>query len=329
MRILTPILLLLPLLGKRLPKEQVVFALNCGSKSSLRSSDGFLYQADRGFSEGTEVSLWGEDPSLNQRQIKYTEDRELYMTERWSRQNFWYDIPLTEEGSYVIILQNSENAFEEQGNRVWDVLVGDTVVLERLDVAKEAGRFASVNQYIPFTFKNGKVLLTPISRHGKTSTDAEARNSYDSRKGTLRISFKHLGKDNPMINGIILFKGQLEETDYPKIKEIHAKYNEIYAKEKLQKEFEERYLKSLSSAKLKQKRRNDREIDLDTYDRIFIEEELEKSYGWIVFLGFVAALCAALVVLMKMLKRIGDKENKGEQEEKKAAKESKNQKKNK
>ncbi len=40
--------------------------------------------------------------------VKYTDDSELFMTERWARSHFAYFLPLQEEGDYVLITQHAE-----------------------------------------------------------------------------------------------------------------------------------------------------------------------------------------------------------------------------
>ena len=56
----------------------------------------------------TEVSKWTEDIAVAKQRIRYTEEGELYKTERWSKKNFGYKIPLGKDGEYVVITQHSE-----------------------------------------------------------------------------------------------------------------------------------------------------------------------------------------------------------------------------
>ena len=44
------------------------------------------------------------------------------------------------------------------------------------------------------------------------------------------VVFKNIGVDNPMINGIILYYGGLEDTDFPHLKEIFKQYDYKYDK---------------------------------------------------------------------------------------------------
>ena len=96
------------LVSKRLQPERVRYAVNCGSTTALKSSDGFTYEADENPPKNTEIALWAEDISVSKERIKYTEEANLYLTERWSWNDFTYDIPLEEDGEYVLITQHSE-----------------------------------------------------------------------------------------------------------------------------------------------------------------------------------------------------------------------------
>ena len=87
--------------------------------------------------------------------IKYTDDKELFLTERWAEKaNFGYVIPLEKEGDYVLITQHAEHSFSKSGERVWNLQLGATVVQEHIDIHKRVGAHSATNLYTPFTFKN-------------------------------------------------------------------------------------------------------------------------------------------------------------------------------
>lgn len=73
--------------------------------------------------------------------------------------------------------------------------------------------------------------------------------------------------------------------------------------------FEEKYLKQISTAKLKQKRRNDQIITIEDYDQIYIEEELRQRYTWLyraLLVGFVSVLVLVYIDIKKTMDE-GDK----------------------
>ncbi len=46
-----------------------------------------------------------------------------------------------------------------------------------------------------------------------------------------------------MVNGLILFKGKLKETDFYQLDELKRKYDFKYEKKATEKKFEEKYMK--------------------------------------------------------------------------------------
>lgn len=59
--------------------------------------------------------------------------------------------------------------------------------------------------------------------------------AYSQNHKGITIVFKYLRKDNPMVNGIILFKGGLKETDFYQNNEIRKRYDVFYEKQKNEK----------------------------------------------------------------------------------------------
>ena len=48
-------------------------------------------------------------------------DQEVYQTERWSNEDFYYNIPVKSEGKYVVIFKFSEVYFNAPGEKIFDV----------------------------------------------------------------------------------------------------------------------------------------------------------------------------------------------------------------
>lgn len=275
----------------RLDPNKVTYAINCGSNRAFYSKDGFTYVPDQHFKGKTEVSKWNEDIAVKDVKVKYTEDRNIYMTERWSRANFAYYIPIREEGNYVLITQHAEHAFTDNGKRSWDIFLGNLRVKREVDIHKMIGRHSSTNIYIPFLFVNKKIYFN----------GGECPGAYNSKQKLIALNFKHLNIDNPMINGIVLFKGELQDTDYPYLDEIRRDFDDIYDKENRKKIFKEKYLKQISTAKLKPIKRNDNIFSFEDFDVIYDEEELQRSYSWIylVVIVFVISFFVYFVLLVK------------------------------
>ena len=173
-------------------------------------------------------------------------------------------------------------------------MIGKRTVQRNVDIYALAGKSASINLYYSIVYKDGKVYFN----------DKECGDAIESETGMLKLNFKHLGIDNPMINAIILYKGTLEDTDYYKLDLIKKKYDIMYKEEKSKKEFEEKYLSQISTAKLKQKRRNDQLITLDDYEEIYIEEELKGSSNIFMIGGIVLLVTFGVYFVMSMKQAI-------------------------
>lgn len=103
------------LLCRCLDKEDVIFAVNAGGDAHV-DSFGILYQRD--FNKiGTE-SDYGKKLSIQR--VK-PHDQILYQTERYSHTTFGYDIPIMQDGDYVMVLKFSEVYFTNSGLKVLTV----------------------------------------------------------------------------------------------------------------------------------------------------------------------------------------------------------------
>lgn len=80
-----------------------------------------------------------------------------------------------------------------------DILLGNTIVRPNHDTLK-GGRISSVSIYIPFNVQEGNVRYA-----GRLN----CVNAIDEKSKTLKLSLKAL-RDNPKVDGIILFKGTIE-----------------------------------------------------------------------------------------------------------------------
>lgn len=155
---------------------------------------------DKYFKQGQIAEYPDNHPNLPPEGIKYTRDKKLHQNERYSVQDWLeYDLPIPEDGDYVLILQFCELNFFYTNQRVCHIYFGDTVVRPNHDTLK-GGRQSQVSIYLPFTLKNGQITY---AKH------LDCENSYNRDTKTLRLRFKKV-IDNPKVDGIILFKGKLE-----------------------------------------------------------------------------------------------------------------------
>ena len=83
--------------------------------------NGISYKADKGFSGG-QASLDGY-----QQKKWIVPNTEVYYSERWSDSNFNYKIPINtkDDTTVTLILKFSEVYFKAEGEKQFDVKIGD------------------------------------------------------------------------------------------------------------------------------------------------------------------------------------------------------------
>lgn len=138
-----------------LDPEKVVFALNCGG-DSYEDNDGVIYEADDFYNTGNP-----SDYGL-QYDIDLTKDEELYQTERWAEKDLIYTVPFEEEGNFVLILKFSEVYFSQSNEKIFDVALGDAIIIKNLDVFDQVGKAKAHDEYVEFQIKN-EVLYYKVS----------------------------------------------------------------------------------------------------------------------------------------------------------------------
>ncbi|XP_063238202.1 malectin [Bacillus rossius redtenbacheri] len=129
-------------------------------------------------------------------------DQVLYQTERYHHSTFGYDIPISEDGDYVLILKFCEVYFNAPNMKVFDVVLnGDHTIVPDLDIYDKVGRGVAHDEYIPFSVRKGRLY------HNEEESDI--------RGGKIRVEFIKGYRDNPKINAILVLKGKIE--DVPKL----------------------------------------------------------------------------------------------------------------
>ena len=92
---------------------EVVYAVNCGGGAFI-DSHGIHYLADPLVDEGI-ASDYGIGIHIDR---VHEVDQMLFQTERYSTTNLIYNLPISEEGSYVLVTKYSEVYFNEPNLKV-------------------------------------------------------------------------------------------------------------------------------------------------------------------------------------------------------------------
>ncbi|WAR01285.1 MLEC-like protein [Mya arenaria] len=162
---------------------EVIWAVNCGGDAHT-DIHGIRYQEDK-HSVGVS-SDYGKSLMI---QRVVPQDQILYQTERYNMNSFGYEIPLSKDGDYVLVLKFSEVWFTQPNQKVFDVVLnGEHVVVHELDIFGKVGRGAAHDEIVPFQIRNGKLKIS-----GETSDIVDGNIIVDFVKGEL---------DNPKINAI-------------------------------------------------------------------------------------------------------------------------------
>ena len=128
------------------------FAVNAGGPK-YTSVNGTVYSADTGFSSNSNFCKFSTSTK-----IAGTSDVALYQSLRYSYGNFSYNIPLS-SGNYNLTLKFVEPTAKAAGQRVFDVLVGDKVVISRLDLYAVAGQNKAYDVKVPVSVTSGTLTI--------------------------------------------------------------------------------------------------------------------------------------------------------------------------
>ena len=88
-----------------------------------------------------------------------TDESELYQSERWSSEDFHYDLPISEQGKYVLVLKFSEVYFNSPGEKIFDVKIGTEAVIRYLDIFAKVGKATAYDEYVEFELKDNKIYV--------------------------------------------------------------------------------------------------------------------------------------------------------------------------
>ncbi|KAG8225265.1 hypothetical protein J437_LFUL006498 [Ladona fulva] len=190
--------LLLFIVGEVTGIGDVIYAINAGGEAHT-DVNGIRYERDPLLGKVGTASDYGKQLLISR---VPQNDLILYQTERYHHSTFGYDIPIKEDGDYVMVLKFSEVYFNAPNMKVFDVVLnGDHTIVAELDIYDRVGRGTAHDEYIPFHVEKGRLYYN----------DEES----DIRGGKIRVEFIKGYRDNPKINAICVFKGSLE--DVPKL----------------------------------------------------------------------------------------------------------------
>jgi len=292
MRYLVIFLLIALAFSKKLDPHRIIYAIDAGNSQGGRSAQGFTYRPDRGYSENTKVADYHTNPEAAAATIKYTREGDVYLTERHADETFYYDIPVSQNGKFVIISKLCENWHRASRQRVFNIDLGKCHGETGIDVFDRVGRFAAYDSYIEFELKNNGVYVD-----GQYCADAY-------HNGKVRVFYTKIGIDNPMVDAILLFQGDLSETDYNEQDKMRKDWDLSMKNEARRKE-EERIRKEEARLKRRErvKPRNDEFEDFgDDFEDGDFKYTVTRSIGDYISdylgLGLVLAVGAAIIYFL-------------------------------
>jgi len=183
---------------------KVIFAVNSGGDEHV-DSNGIKYEKDT-LKIGTASDYGKNLPAIARVPAS---DELLYQTERYHTSTFGYELPISGDGDYAIILKFCEVYFNTANAKVFDIVLnGDHSILSDLDIFGTVGKGVAHDEYIFFS----------VSRNRLYYKEEES----EIRGGKVRIEFIKGYRDNPKINAVVLIKGGDLNNNIPKLAPLAA-----------------------------------------------------------------------------------------------------------
>ncbi|CAB3371142.1 Hypothetical predicted protein [Cloeon dipterum] len=188
------VILLLVILAEQISAlKEVIYAINAGGEAHI-DINGIKYERDPLFGKVGTASDYGKQLLIGR---VHQHDHILYQTERYHHSTFGYDIPVREDGDYVLVLKFCEVYFRHANAKVFDVVLnGDHTIIPDLDIFSRVGRGVAHDEIVPFSVSSGKLIIKS--------------EESDIRGGKIRVEFIKGYRDNPKINAILVVKGSVE-----------------------------------------------------------------------------------------------------------------------
>lgn len=223
--------------------SKVIFGVNAGGDSHV-DIHGIKFQKDPLEGRVGIASDYGRQ-YLTIRRVADV-DAILYQTERYHTANFGYDIPISEDGDYVLVLKFCEVYFNSPGMKVrWQFLFwnstgcffsyliplfdfqvfdvtfnGVHTIVSYLDIFEKVGKAVAHDEYIPFRISKGKVLVNDEESELlgkkikvefiKVSVSESPNNCLSIFYANSHVYFLQGSQDNPKINALYVIKGTME-----------------------------------------------------------------------------------------------------------------------
>lgn len=237
--------------------NRIIWAVDCGSDRQLKSQAGILFQPDSGYSPNTKTADYSTNQEAASATVKYTSEPALFLTERHADETFYYDIPVSSSGFYVVISRMAEMWHREAKRRIFNINIGDCAGETGVDIYKNVGRFAVYDSYVEFQVKGGEVYVKGQKCDG----------AYRDKK--VRVNFVKIGVDNPKVDAIMLFNGALADTDYAEQASLRKEWDRRFEEEARRKEDER-----IKKEEAKLKRREKVKVRNDDYEEMgeYVEE---------------------------------------------------------
>ncbi|KAL6456228.1 hypothetical protein MHYP_G00347710 [Metynnis hypsauchen] len=176
--------------------DRVIWAVNAGGEAHT-DTHGIQFRKDPLEGKVGKASDYGMRlPILR----SSPEDQVLYQTERYNEDTFGYEVPIREEGDYVLVMKFAEVYFAQSQQKVFDVRLNGHIVVKDLDIFDRVGHSTAHDEIVPFSIRRGK-----LSVQGEVSTF----------NGKLTIEFIKGYYDNPKVCALYVMKGKPE--DVPKL----------------------------------------------------------------------------------------------------------------
>ncbi|RUS80689.1 hypothetical protein EGW08_011555 [Elysia chlorotica] len=159
---------------------EVLWAINCGGDEHT-DVHGIHYEAD-----SSDVGVESDHGKSLMIQRVVPQDQILYQTERYHKSTFGYDIPVHQDGEYVVVIKFSEVWFTAPNQKVFDVVLnGEHTIVSELDIFAKVGRGVAHDEIVPFTIRNGKLKV-----NGETSQIDGNEVAIEFIKGDLDNPFQ-------------------------------------------------------------------------------------------------------------------------------------------
>lgn len=176
--------------------SSIIYAINAGGEAFTDSS-GIHFERDPLMGKVGTASDYGKQLLIGR---VPPNDQVLYQTERYHHSTFGYDIPITSDGEYVLVLKFCEVYFSAPNMKVFDVVLnGDHTIVSELDIFDKVGRGVAHDEYVPFTVEKDKLFYN--------------EEESEIRGGKIRVEFIKGYKDNPKVNAMYVLKGKVEDVN--------------------------------------------------------------------------------------------------------------------